>query len=358
MKITDVKMTTLSFGRRERPIRNAILTYPHRGVSLVRVETDAGIVGHAFGGRRSYVEGPLREAILGEDAFDTERCWQKMYGSWRKPVAKGDVITSIGAVDIAIWDAVGKALDKPVYKVLGGFTDRIRVYAAGGYYQEGKDIDELVGEMMGYVEAGHRAVKMKIGGAPLEEDVARVRAVVEAVGPGVEVMIDANNAWSAYEAIRFGRAVEDLGIYWFEEPVHPDDIPGHIEVKRALDIPVAAGENEYTRFGCRDLIANRAVDILQADSVTTGGITEWRKIAAMAGAYHIPMAPHGNPHMSVHLMGSIPNGLIMETYPSVSGHMAELVAIPEVEEGYIIIPDRPGLGLVLNEDAVKKYRVA
>ncbi|MFO7917794.1 MAG: enolase C-terminal domain-like protein, partial [Anaerolineae bacterium] len=208
MKITDVKMTTLSFGRRERPIRNAILTYPHRGVSLVRVETDAGIVGHAFGGRRSYVEGPLREAILGEDAFDTERCWQKMYGSWRKPVAKGDVITSIGAVDIAIWDAVGKALDKPVYKVLGGFTDRIRVYAAGGYYQEGKDIDELVGEMMGYVEAGHRAVKMKIGGAPLEEDVARVRAVVEAVGPGVEVMIDANNAWSAYEAIRFGRAVE------------------------------------------------------------------------------------------------------------------------------------------------------
>ena len=120
---------------------------------------------------------------------------------------------------------------------------------------------------------------------------------------------------------------------------------------------MAAGENEYTRFGCRELIANRAVDILQADSVTTGGITEWRKIAAMAAAYHIPMAPHGNPHMSVHLMGSIPNGLIMETYPSISGHMAELVSIPEVEEGYITIPNRPGLGLGLKQDAVKKYRV-
>jgi L-alanine-DL-glutamate epimerase-like enolase superfamily enzyme len=357
MKIVDVRVKRVTFGRRERPIRNAILTYAGQGVSIVEVITDEGIVGNAFGGNPYYVEGALKNAVVGEDPFDTERLWQKMYASWRKPVAKGDVIASIGAVDIAIWDVVGKALGKPVYKVLGGFSNRIRVYAAGGYYQEGKGIDELVSEMAGYVEAGHRAVKMKIGGAPLKEDVERVKAVVEAVGPGVEVMIDANNAWSAYEAIRFGRAVEDLRLFWFEEPVRPDDIAGHIEVRQALDIPIAAGENEYTRFGCRELIANRAVDVLQADAITAGGITEWRKIAAMAGAYHIPMAPHGDPYMSVHLMGSIPNGLIMETYPTVSGFKAELIEVFQVQDGYITIPDRPGLGLALDEAAVEKYRV-
>jgi L-alanine-DL-glutamate epimerase-like enolase superfamily enzyme len=357
MKITDVRVKQVSFGRRTRPIRNAILTYAGQGVSIVEVRTDGGLAGHAFGGSPSTIEGPLRDAVLGQDPLDTERIWQRMYAGWRKPVAKGDVISSIGALDIAIWDVVGQALGQPVYKILGGFTDRIRVYAAGGYYQEGKGIDDLVAEMAGYVEAGHRAVKMKIGGAPLGEDVQRVRAVVEAVGPDVAVMIDANNAWSAYEAIRFGRAVEELGLFWFEEPVHPDDMAGHIEVRQALAIPIAAGENEYTRFGCRDLIASRAVDILQADAVTAGGITEWRKIAAMAGAYHIPMAPHGDPYMSVHLMGSIPNGLIMETYPAVTGYMAELVEPFTVEEGTIKIPDRPGLGLALDEAAIERYRV-
>jgi L-alanine-DL-glutamate epimerase-like enolase superfamily enzyme len=357
VKITDVRVKQVSFGRRARPIRNAILTYADQGVSIVEVRTDEGLAGHAFGGNPHTVEGPLRDAVLGQDPLDTERLWQRMYAGWRKPVAKGDVISSIGAVDIAIWDVVGQALGRPVYKILGGYSDRIRVYAAGGYYQEGKSIDELVAEMADYVEAGHRAVKMKIGGAPFREDVQRVRAVVEAVGPDVAVMIDANNAWSAHEAIRFGRGVEDLDLFWFEEPVHPDDIAGHIEVRQALDIPIAAGENEYTRFGCRDLIANRAVDVLQADAITAGGITEWRKIAAMAGAYHIPMAPHGDPYMSVHLMGSIPNGLIMETYPTVTGYMAQLVEPFTVEEGTIKIPDRPGLGLVLDEAAIERHRV-
>ncbi|MHC4591402.1 MAG: mandelate racemase/muconate lactonizing enzyme family protein [Planctomycetota bacterium] len=357
MQITDVRQIRVSFGERQRPIRNAILTYAGQGVAIVEVVTDEGIVGQAFGGRRDYVEGPLKGAVVGEDLFHAERLWERMYSSWRKPVAKGDVISSIGAVDIAIWDAIGKALDMPLYKVLGGFQDRVPVYAAGGYYQEGKGIDELVAEMVGYVEMGHRVVKMKVGGASLAEDVERVSAVVDAVGPEVRVMVDANNAWCAYEAIRFGRAVEDLDLYWLEEPVSPDDIEGHIEVKQALDIPIAAGENEYTRFGCRELIVNRAVDILQADVVTAGGITEWRKIAAMAGAYHVPMAPHGSLYMSIHALASIPNALIAESYPGVGGFMADLVQTPPVENGHVTVPDLPGLGLVINEEMVAKYRV-
>jgi len=280
-----------------------------------------------------------------------------MYRYNRKPVAKGDYIRAMGGVDIAIWDIIGKALNMPVYQVLGAFTEKIRVYAAGGYYEEGKTIAGLVKEMESYVSEGFGAVKMKIGGESFNVDVERVAAVRKALGPGIDILIDANNRWNAYEAIRFGRAVEKYNPYWFEEPVEPDDFAGSAEVKRALDIPIVAGENEFTRWGTRDLLEADAVDILNLDTVVAGGITEYRKIAAMASAHHIPVAPHGNPFMAVHLLASTPNTLIMETYPAVESEYNLALPLFPVKGGYITVPDKPGLGIDPDPEIVKKYRV-
>jgi L-alanine-DL-glutamate epimerase-like enolase superfamily enzyme len=280
-----------------------------------------------------------------------------MYHYNRKPVAKGEYIRAMGAVDIAIWDIVGKALDMPVYQVLGACNEKIRVYAAGGYYEEGKGIPELVKEMESYVAEGFRAVKMKIGGEPMKLDAERVGAVRKALGPDIDILIDANNRWNAYDAIKFGRMVEKYEPYWFEEPVEPDDFAGCAEVKRALDIPIVAGENEFTRWGARDLIEANSADILNLDTVISGGITEYRKIAALASAHHIPVAPHGDPFMAVHLLASTPNTLIMETYPAVeSKHNLALPLFP-VKDGYVMAPTKPGIGIDPDPEIVKKYRV-
>jgi L-alanine-DL-glutamate epimerase-like enolase superfamily enzyme len=170
-------------------------------------------------------------------------------------------------------------------------------------------------------------------------------------------MIDANNKWSAYDAIRFGRMVEKFSPFWFEEPVEADDFAGCAEVKRTVDIPIAAGENEFTRWGARDLIQSQAVDILQCDTILAGGITEMRKIAALASAYHIPMSPHGNPHMAVHLLASLPNAIIMETYPAVESRYNPALPLFPVKNGYIEVPRKPGLGIDPDPELVRKYRV-
>jgi len=264
----------------------------------------------------------------------------------------------MGAVDIAIWDIIGKALNLPVYKVLGACNEKIRVYAAGGYYEDGKGPAELVKEMEGYVREGFRAVKIKIGGEGLKVDVERIRAVREALGPDIDILLDANNRWNAYEAIRFGRAVEKYDPYWFEEPVEPDDFKGCAEVRRALDVPIVAGENEFTRWGCRELIEAGSADILNLDTVIAGGITEYRKIAGMASAYHIPVAPHGNPFMAVHLLASTPNTLIMETYPGIESKYNPALPLFPVKDGYIQAPDKPGIGIDPDPEMVKKYSVS
>jgi L-alanine-DL-glutamate epimerase-like enolase superfamily enzyme len=198
---------------------------------------------------------------------------------------------------------------------------------------------------------------MKVGGEQMKVDEQRVKAVREAVGPDVDILIDANNRWNAYEAIRFGRMVEKHDIYWFEEPVEPDDFAGCAEVKHALDIPIVAGENEYTRWGCRDLIEHNSADILNLDTVIAGGISEYRKIAAMASAHHIPVAPHGNPFMAVHLLASTANTLVMETYPAVESKDNLALPLFPVKDGYITAPTKPGLGIDPAPEIVARYKV-
>jgi D-galactarolactone cycloisomerase len=360
IRITEVKFLRLRYPATTPRKRNGTIASGggRAGMTQLEVYTDAGIVGRSISsGGHEIITGELAPRIAGMNPFHIEAIWDRMYRHDRKPVAKGVYISAMGAVDIAIWDIIGKALNRPVCEVLGVFSDRIRVYAAGGYYEEGKGVRELVKEMEGYVSEGFRAVKMKIGGESMEVDTERVRAVREAIGPHIDLMIDANNRWTAPEAIRFGQMVEKYNPFWFEEPVEADDFAGCAEVKRKLNIPIAAGENEFTRWGARDLITANAVDIVQCDTVLAGGISEGRKIATLASAFHLRVSPHGDPHMAAHLMASLPNALIMETYPAVESQYNLALPLFPVKDGYIEVPDKPGLGIDPDPEMVKKYRV-
>jgi len=360
LKITGLEFLRLVFPGKTPVKRNSIITSGGGapGMNLVEVHTDGGITGRAVSaGMHSIMTSELLPRIKGENPFYVERLWDRMYRHNRKPVAKGEYIRAMGPVDIAIWDIVGKVLNRPAYQVLGAYTDKIRVYAAGGYYEDGKGLRELAKEMEEYLREGFRAIKMKVGGEPMKVDAERVRVVRETVGPDVDILLDANNKWNAYDAIRFGRMVEKYEIFWFEEPVEPDDFKGCAEVREALDIPVVAGENEFTVWGARDLIEARSADILNLDTVWAGGYTAYRKIAALAAAHHVPVAPHGNPHMAVHLLASTPNTLIMETYPGVESKYNPALPLFPVKDGYIMAPTKPGVGVDPDPEMIKKYRV-
>ncbi|HXI18892.1 MAG TPA: mandelate racemase/muconate lactonizing enzyme family protein [Chloroflexota bacterium] len=360
MKITDITVTEFPLGPLKTPYWNSIIRSESKSFSRVEVHTDQGVTGMSFGGHRSHVTGRFKQLLVGQDPLNAEACWDRLYAHNRKPVAKGEYISAIGVLDIALWDLRGKALNQPCWKLLGGHSQRIPVYAAGGYYEEGKGIKELVAELTGFLTHGYHAVKMKVGwpGAGLKHDAERVRAVREAIGPEVDLMLDVNNAWDAATAIRFGGMVAQYQPYWLEEPTPADDYRGQRQICQALrplGIPTASGENEFTRWGFRDLIEAEAVDIVQADPRTCGGFTEWLKIAALASAYHLPMAPHGGPHVGAQCVGAVSNGLIVESYVhSIQAHLNEFVQPPDINEGHVTLPDRPGLGLIWNEDAIQK----
>ena len=360
MRITDVTVTTFAYGDEEPGLWNGIIGYPpkprRKGFSRLTVTTDDGAVGMAPGsGPNPALMEQLASVVIGQDPLAPDALWQRMYqGNWRKPVAKGEHIRAMSAIDNALWDLRGRVTGQPTWKLLGGAQRELAVYAAGGYYQEGKGLAELAAEAAHAVELGFRAVKMKIGwsGVTLREDAERVRAVREAIGADIDLMIDANNAWDVATALRFARMVERYEPYWFEEPVPADDIAGSAELARAQPIPIASGENEFTRWGFRDLIDARAAHFIQADPNVCGGLTEWLKIAAYAGAHHLPMAPHGDGHLGAVAVASVTNGLIVEMGPALLAD--ELIAPPEFRDGKLIMSDRLGLGIEWNEPLIER----
>lgn len=367
MKITDITVQRYVWPR-PRPIRNGKYTYVHIGLNLVHVHTDEGIIGIGWGGgtaagRPGEVVSVLvehyKQALIGEDPFAYRRHWDAMWEP--KIVGRRGMSTQVlSAIDIALWDLMGKILGTSVHRLLGGYTNRIPAYIAGGYYEEGKGLRELAGEMEENLALNARAVKMKIGGVPIPEDVERVRVVRETVGPDIKVMVDANNAYTAYEAIDMARRIEKYDIFWFEEPVAPDDYRGHAEVARATFIPVATGENEYTRYGFRDLIEHRSAAIYNADAQILGGITEFMNVAALTAAYDFRIAPHGAQEIHVHLAAAISNGLILEVYRETVDPMRGRIfknPLPIDADGCVTVPDLPGLGVEPDYALLESYRV-
>jgi len=362
MEITELKLTGVSFGPLEKPFWNSIKKTTTSGGGRLEIHTDEGLVGMAPTGaggvKRAHILGSMSKQLVGEDPLRIGYLWDKMYmGGARKPVAKGEYINSMSAVDIALWDLKGKALDQPVWKLAGGVQERVEAYAAGGYYEEGKTVEDLCTELTSYVEAGFRAVKMKVGwpGVTLRHDAERVQSVREAIGPDIELMIDANNAWDGRTALRFARMMESSDPYWFEEPVRADDFRGGAMLVEKLDIPVASGENEFTRWGARDLIDAKAADIIQLDPNTCGGISEWLKIAAFASAHHLKMAPHGNPNIGSTCVAAVDNGLITENYPTAFKNKL-MLPVDFRSDGSIYMSDAPGLGIEWDEDLIGKHR--
>jgi D-arabinonate dehydratase len=365
MKITKIEMEVYRWPRRT-PITNGLYTYTHSGINVITVETDEGVTGMGIGA--SIQDAPevgvailnhIKQVVIGKDPLDIERHWHEM---WRpKLVGRRGITTRvIGGLDIALWDLKGKIAGMPLYKLLGGFTNNVPAYIAGGYYEEGKGLKELAQEMEDNLEVGAKAMKMKVGAVSINEDVERVRVARDAIGPDIKLMVDANNAYRHYEAIEFARKVEKYDLFWFEEPVEPDDYIGQGEITRATSVPIAAGENEYTRYGFRDMINHRSADILQPDALVMGGITDFMKVAALAQANDLDIAPHGAQEVHIHLVCAISNGLILEYYRESTDPMHGKIYTEtvQIKDGNVYAPDRPGLGLELNRKALKEFRVA
>jgi D-arabinonate dehydratase len=364
MKIMDIETMALAVPL-DRPISFATRKVKERDLTITKITTDEGIVGlscipigepFSVG---SIIQRKLKPLLIGKDPFCTEWLWDMMYMEMRRD-RKGSAIRAISGVDIALWDIKGKYFGLPLYRLLGGDRKRVPCYASGGYYHKGKGLKGLAEEMELYLKHGFTAVKIKIGAVSVKEDIERVKMARKVIGPDVQLLIDANNAYDAPTAIKVGRALEEQDAYFFEEPVRPDDIQGSRLVADVLDIPVASGELEYTIWGFRDLIPSQSVDIIQPDATVLGGITEFMKVVAFAKAYHMPVSPHWEQEVHMHMVGAFSNTLWVEYF------MREIEVRVEdkiykdfvmAKDGFLEIPDKPGLGIEFNEEALKKYRV-
>ena len=351
--------------------------------TLVRIETECGLVGWgeakaAVGGFGTYgaltnlINEDLAPVVIGQDPRDPARLWEEMYNRTRAHYAlsrghvfhdlarRGITICGISGIDIALWDILGKHLGAPVWRLLGGRThDWMPAYASGGW----APADGIGEQLQGYIDqGGFKAVKMRVGvqDETVNNSVDRVRAARGALGPDVGIMVDAHCTFTARDAMRFARKVTECDLYWFEEPVSADDLEGQVELRRATDIPIAAGESLMTRFDFRDNITARAIDILQPDPAICGGITETDRIATLAAAHQLRLAPHlwGGAIMfaaGFHVCVAQPSAFILE-YSLAHNPMQHDLATNmfPIIDGGMAAPEAPGLGIEINEDFVAK----
>ena len=368
MKIIDVTTTQL-FYPHARPLRNATILPDAPGAGglgqlLVHIKTDEGVeglgVGEAPPGVRQVVESGFKELLIDQDPFDIEKIRHRLFWRSHRYGRQGIASRAASAIDIGLWDLKAKALGLPLYRLLGAFTDTVPIYGSGGWTDFSEQ--ELVAEMTGHVEQGIKAVKMKIGkdmGKSEREDIERVAAVRKAVGDDVALYVDVNSGYYAKQAIYMCKEFEQYQVGWIEEPVLADDLTGLAEIRRAVSIPVATGEEEYTKQGFKELISGGAVDIVQPDVQRIGGVTEWMKVARLAEAFGLPMAPHAAQLVHLHVACAIPNLKAVEYM----NHYLEAdrlwyTEFPEPRDGmWSPYPDKPGLGLELDPYAVDRWSV-
>ena len=319
------------------------------------VHTDVGITGVSPGSLSpvisSFVFDVFKPLVVGEDPFQVEKIWEKCYWSQLGSARRGAPMRALSYIDIAIWDIIGKACKQPIHRLLGGH--RIKVAAYGSGINLPLTLDQLVKQNQTFVEEGYNMVKMKIGQKDMREDLRRIKAVRDAVGDDIDIAVDANNMYGVNTAISMARRMERYEIYWFEEPILLDNVEGIVKLAKSTSIPIAGYELENTKYGFKELIARGAIDICQADATICGGITEWKKIAALAECYGMPMAPHGANQLHVPLVAAIPNGLIIEWVYTTRIEPYKDPILPK--DGMMECKTVPGLGLEINDEAFKKY---
>jgi L-alanine-DL-glutamate epimerase-like enolase superfamily enzyme len=363
MKIVDVELIQLAKVH-AHPHRNAKQARSRRVVSLVRLTTDEGIdgLGEAWCDpalAEGVVVGKLRPLLLGEDPFGVEGIWHKVFDGSAMYDPKGAVVAGLSGVDMACWDIMGKATGQPVCKLLGGLNrTEIPAYASDLHWEE--DPATMARAAAGFVERGFRAVKTHVGVDP-EGDVGRVRALRDAIGPEIGLMVDINTGFDRPTAIRFGRRIAEFDITWYEEPLSPMDLDGLAVVRASTGLPIATGENEYTRWGFREMFAKGGVDVAMPDAARTGGLTEMKKICAIAEAYGVVVSPHNYSSgvcsaATLHLMAAVPGTGPLEWDTVDSSIVPELfLEPPVVRDGTVSVPELPGLGVHLPDEVRARY---
>jgi L-rhamnonate dehydratase len=337
---------------------------------VVEVQTDEGLtgvgtVGGFCGAAVSIIRGHLRELLIGEDPRDVERHWETMYRATLRYGGRGAAIEALSGVDIALWDLLGRSSGLPVYRLLGGKTrERVPVYSS--HLRSSLGTEELVRRATADVDAGFRAVKLFLtqgpsdGPAALRHCLAATRAVRDAIGDDVDLMVDPNLRWDVPFALAFGRAAAELRLRWIEEPIPHDDRAGYARLSAALDTPIAAGEHEYTRFPFAEMLRDGCISVLQPDVNRVGGITEARRIVALAAAHSLPVCFHQGWLHSYHQVAAFPNCPIGEYFPppdpaTPAGNALNWLVLtgePRADRGYVDLPDRPGFGWEVDRQQV------
>lgn len=359
MKITDLTTEAVVLPM-TTPIQSALGGISQFGCVLVRITTDAGITGEnlvfTLNNVRTRVLQEMVHSLLpliqGRDAGHIGNFWARAWKDINFVGHKGVSIVGISAIDGALWDIAGKASNLPIYRLLGGHSATVPAYHSGGLWLS-SSIDALTREAQSFVGQGFQAIKMRLGSATMSEDVARVRAVREAIGPGVKLMADANQGMTVSSAIRLGRMLEEFQLTWFEEPLPAYDLEGVARVAAALDTPIASGETEYTRYGFRQMLELKSADVLMPDLQRVGGVSEFVKVAHMAEAFDVPVSSHLFSEMSLQVLGGLANAIYLEYMPWFSALYNEEI---QFAEGRAAVPERPGWGFTLNKDYIKSLQ--
>jgi len=357
MKITAVETDLL-----KRPPGTPVYDAIHRlsvdsGSVVLRIRTDAGITGWAdvsfgmiAGGPRvvqTILEHEVKPVLLGKDPAFPRRIRADLWKALEYNGVGGVVQFAIAAADIAIWDILGKSAGLPVYKMLGAYRDRMPVYSmCGWYYDNDDDLARYRRSLTDAMEQGYRAVKIKVGRGPIEDDVRRIRLALDTVGKGKRVMVDANQVFNRNEALRRGRVYQEMGCFWYEEPLPPQDMEGFTLLAKELDMRIATGENLATKYAFVDLIERRGADVVQPDNRRAGGVTEWMEIAAIADGHGLELASHGGGSTNLNMLLAMPNAIYMET--SGPGKMVD---------GEVAAPEAPGMASEVAEAEIQKYKI-
>ena len=359
MEIVDVECIQLKRKLKE-PARWPTGSSEVTVLNLVKIETDDGLIGWG----RVYdfdTVNALKSHILGMDPFDREVLWEKV--GWRNTWQNRAQIMTLSGINMALYDVIGKAVNKPVYKLLGGaLFSRIKTYMNGLYFNSTERIVKIAEEQ---IEYGFKAIKLKIGYlGGIDEDVRKVKALREAFGYDIDVLCDACRInWSPNTVIKLGRELERYDVYWLEEPLPQDDLEGYAEVKNALDMMIVGFEGRSTRYEFRDVIAKRVADAIMVDLEVCGGIDEAKNIATMASAYTIGFSPHCSDVVgtaaSIHVSATTPNLVIMEyTRWPPEWLWEDILSEPlKFRDGCLEIPEEPGLGIEIDERVLERYRV-
>jgi L-alanine-DL-glutamate epimerase-like enolase superfamily enzyme len=388
MKITEVRTRVVQWEGRTVPLPAHFCTNPmdlvafreasmgnfaFHGWVLVEIFTDSGDVGLGNAAlspivTKTLIDTYLKPLLIGADPWDTEYLWQQMYRRTMAFGRKGVAMAAISAVDIALWDLLGKSAKQPVFRLLGGRTkDKIPVYASRLYAML---IPELRAEAERYRAEGYKAMKLRFGWGPIDgaagmqKNIELVRAVREVIGEGIDLMADAYMGWTLDYAKRMLPLLEPFHLRWLEEPVIPDDTRGYRELKSYGRIPIAGGEHEFTVFGFRELLEGNALDYIQFDTNRVGGISQARKISALAESFQVPVVPHAGQMHNYHVVMASLNSPIAEFFPKVDVEVGNELfwyifdGEPVPVDGFINLDDAiPGLGLTVNEESLKRFKI-